>query len=206
MVAAGQSVAAETSVYRYVPDFLAPDVAQGLFETLRDGVRWRSEQLRLFGRTVTVPRLVAWCGQRGLNYRYAGIDHPCDGWWPCLVPLRDRLTEACGFHPALVLLNRYRDGRDAMGWHTDDEPGQGEWFASVSLGATRRFRIRPDAAAPSIALSLEPGSLLLMRSAVPHSLPRTARPIGERINLTFREYVRESATAHESTQAAEGHG
>lgn len=192
MVAARQPVALETRAYRYLPDFLAPGAAQRLFQTLRHDVQWRSEQLRLFGRTVTVPRLVAWCGEQGLNYRYAGVDHPCDGWWPCLVPLRDRLAHACGFHPTLVLLNRYRDGRDAMGWHTDDEPGQGEWFASLSLGATRRFRLRPDPDAPSIALSLAPGSLLLMRSAIPHALPRTARATGERINLTFRECARES--------------
>jgi alkylated DNA repair dioxygenase AlkB len=190
MVVTRQPGTPGTCSHRYLPDFLAPEAAQQLFETLRDGVHWRSEQLRLFGRTVTAPRLVAWCGERGLNYRYAGVDHPCDGWWPDVQPLRDRVAEACGFAPALVLLNRYRDGRDAMGWHTDDEPGQGEWFASVSLGAPRRFRLRPTAEGPSVGLMLAPGSLLLMRSAIPHALPRTARPIGERINLTFREYVR----------------
>jgi alkylated DNA repair dioxygenase AlkB len=43
-----------------------------------------------------------------------------------------------------VLLNLYRNGVDSMGWHSDDERELGERpvIASVSLGATRRFRLR----------------------------------------------------------------
>jgi alkylated DNA repair dioxygenase AlkB len=92
-----------------------------------------------------------------------------------------------------VLANLYRDGRDSMGWHSDDEPELGAQpvIASLSLGSTRRFVLkhRRD---PSrkFALELPHGSLLLMRGATQanyrHALPRTARPVGPRINLTFR--------------------
>ena len=92
-----------------------------------------------------------------------------------------------------VLANLYRDGRDAMGWHSDDEPelGSAPVIASVSLGATRRFVLkhRRDAAR-KLVLELAPGSLLVMAGDTQrnyrHALPRTARPVGERINLTFR--------------------
>jgi alkylated DNA repair dioxygenase AlkB len=95
-----------------------------------------------------------------------------------------------------VLANRYRDGRDAMGWHRDDEPELGPQpvIASISLGATRRFRLKADdAAVPPLSLDLPHGSLLVMRgltqSRFRHALPRTAKPVGERINLTFRRIV-----------------
>jgi alkylated DNA repair dioxygenase AlkB len=99
-----------------------------------------------------------------------------------------------------VLANRYRDGRDSMGWHSDDEKelGPDPVIASVSLGAGRRFRLRhrsrPDLA--TLDLVLEHGSLLVMQGATQHHwkhcLPRTARPVGERINLTFRRVLRGS--------------
>ena len=92
-----------------------------------------------------------------------------------------------------MLANRYRSGADAMGWHSDDEPelGMQPLIASLSLGATRRFLLRRrDDPAQRLALDLEPGSLLLMAGDTQrhwkHALPRTARPVGERINLTFR--------------------
>ncbi|HBK45083.1 MAG TPA: alpha-ketoglutarate-dependent dioxygenase AlkB, partial [Xanthomonadaceae bacterium] len=95
-----------------------------------------------------------------------------------------------------VLANRYRDGRDAMGWHSDDEPelGPQPLIASLSLGAARRFafRHRSDPAL-RLALTLGHGDLLLMAGATQshyrHALPRTARPVGERVNLTFRRIV-----------------
>jgi alkylated DNA repair dioxygenase AlkB len=95
-----------------------------------------------------------------------------------------------------VLANRYRDGRDAMGWHSDDEPelGPAPVIASVSLGASRRFVLKHrDDPAQKLALELDHGSLLVMAGATQrhykHALPRTARPVGERINLTFRHIL-----------------
>jgi alkylated DNA repair dioxygenase AlkB len=178
------------------PAWLPPDAAHALMERLLDRVEWHVERLRLYGREVEVPRRVAWCGDSGLNYRYTGTDHPCTGWLPELLPLRERLRVEDGIDCNLVLINRYRDGRDYMGWHSDAERGHQPLIASVSLGATRRFLVRPaDCAATgpdertvrkSWSLELQHGSLLLMDGRQPHSLPRTRRPVGQRINLTFR--------------------
>jgi len=92
-----------------------------------------------------------------------------------------------------VLANLYRDGRDSMGWHSDDEPELGAQpaIASLSLGSTRRFVLKHrNDPSRKFALELPHGSLLLMRGATQanyrHALPRTARPVGPRINLTFR--------------------
>lgn len=176
----------------YRAGFLAPAEAESLYRALRDRVPWRRETLQLYGRRVAVPRLLAWCGDAGVNYRYAGADHPCHGWWPSLVPLRDRLQEELGIASNLVLLNRYRDGADYMGWHADDEPGLAARVVSVSLGARRRFLLRPRAAKRSLGIDLDSGSALIMDGRLRHSLPRTRRPVGERINLTFRLLARRS--------------
>jgi alkylated DNA repair dioxygenase AlkB len=175
------------------PGWLLPDAAQALMERLLHDADWRAERLRLYGREIEVPRLVAWCGDAGLNYRYTGTDHVCTGWLPGLLPLRERLLVEEGLHCNLVLMNRYRDGRDYLGWHSDAERGHRPRIASISLGATRRFLVRPSTCAAdagarraSRPLDLQHGSLLLMDGRLPHTLPRTGRPVGQRINLTFR--------------------
>ena len=77
-----------------------------------------------------------------------------------------------------MLLNLYRDGRDSMGWHADDEPelGPAPTIASLSLGALRRFRLRPrpGLVATPLGLDLPNGSLLLMRRPHPAALAARA--------------------------------
>lgn len=170
----------------YRPRFLEPTAASRLLRALLAEAGWVQESLVLFGRRRPVPRLVAWYGDPGVNYRYAGTDHLCDGWLAPLAALRQRLAAELGFVSNLVLLNRYRDGNDAMGWHRDDEPGLDPCVASISLGAPRRFLVRSEPDARAQALTLEHGSLLLLDGARRHALPRTRRPVDERVNLTFR--------------------
>lgn len=182
-----------TASVEYVPDFLSAEEAASLFERLLAEVDWQREFLRLYGRTVPVPRLLAWFGRDGINYRYSGADHRCHGWHPALGNIHDRVSAHLGQTCNLVLLNRYRGGTDYMGWHRDDERGHGPQVASLSLGAPRRFLVRPPGESRSRGIDLEPGSLLVMDGSLEHSLPRTRRPVGERINLTFRHIVSAAA-------------
>jgi len=177
----------------YRPEFLEADEAAALQRLLQAEAAWQHESLRLFGREVAVPRLLAWYGDAGLNYRYSGADHACHGWLPGLDDLRRRLETALGLRFNFVLVNRYRHGADYMGWHRDDERGMGRWVASVSLGARRRFLVRADGQQRSHRLDLAPGSLLVMDGRLRHSLPRTRAAVGERINLTFRRLCRDRA-------------
>jgi len=160
---------------------------------LRHGIDWRDEEILLFGRRVAVPRRVAWYGDPGASYTYSGTPHHPEPWTPALTCTRDRVQELTGARFNAVLLNLYRDGRDGMGWHADDEPelGPNPVIASVSLGATRRFCLRHRRRRDlRIDLPLAHGSLLLMSGATQHhwvhALPKTTAPVGERINLTFR--------------------
>lgn len=90
-------------------------------------------------------------------------------------------------------MNLYRDGKDSNGWHADNEPelGINPVIASLSLGAERFFKLKHhNDAALQHKILLEHGSLLLMTGDTQHqwlhTLAKTAKPIGPRINLTFR--------------------
>jgi alkylated DNA repair dioxygenase AlkB len=178
------------------PHWLPAPEADALLATLQAGVAWDVHRLRLFGREVPSPRLSCWIGDPEAVYIYSGTRFTPHPWPPVLQALRARLADALGTDFNSVLANLYRDGRDAMGWHSDDEPelGPAPLIASLSLGATRRFLFKSrDGNAHRLALELPHGSLLVMRGATQrryrHALPRTARPVGPRINLTFRWIV-----------------
>jgi len=181
---------------RWLPGWLAQAEAAALFAQLLHTVEWEVHRIRLFGRLVDSPRLSCWIGDTDASYRYSGTRFAPHPWPAALLPLRARLAAETGVAFNSVLANRYRDGRDAMGWHSDDEKelGPQPLIASLSLGATRRFALR-HRQEPALrqALELTSGGLLLMGGETQrlyrHALPRTARPVGERINLTFRRVV-----------------
>jgi alkylated DNA repair dioxygenase AlkB len=176
------------------PHWLAPADADALFAQLRDSIDWETHVIRLFGREVASPRLSCWIGDAGASYVYSRTRFEPHPWPPALAALRPRLERACGMPFNSVLANLYRDGRDAMGWHSDDEPALGREpvIASLSLGAERRFVFRRKSSRGPVALELQlpHGSLLRMAGATQrlyqHALPRTARVAAPRINLTFR--------------------
>ena len=167
-----------------------------LADRLLQELPWEVHRVRMFGREIDSPRRSCWIGDPGAAYRYSGIRHEPHPWPPLLLPLRERLVLETGVHFNSVLANLYRDGRDSMGWHSDDEPELGEHpvIASLSLGATRRFVLRHRLErSRRHTLELPDGSLLVMRGRTQvqwqHALPRTAKPVGPRVNLTFRRIL-----------------
>ncbi|PWK88472.1 alpha-ketoglutarate-dependent dioxygenase AlkB family protein [Fulvimonas soli] len=184
---------------RWSPHWLPADEADALFAALRAAIPWETHRIRLFGREVDSPRLSCWIGDADAHYAYSGTRFDPHPWPPVLVALRGRVEQACGARFNGVLANLYRDGRDGMGWHSDDEPelGPRPVIASLSLGAQRRFRLRrrrgrgePPRPGDTLELALPHGSLLRMAGDTQrhyrHELPRTRAPTGARINLTFR--------------------
>jgi alkylated DNA repair dioxygenase AlkB len=182
-----------------LPQWLGPQEAAATFAALHAAIPWETHRLRLFGREVDAPRLSCWIGDPHTSYVYSGTRFEPHPWPPLLASLREHLQSACDARFNSVLANLYRDGRDSMGWHSDDEPELGEQplIASLSLGAERRFRLRrrlPRTAklspADTVSLLLPPGSVLRMAGATQrlyrHDLPKTRAAVGPRINLTFR--------------------
>jgi alkylated DNA repair dioxygenase AlkB len=181
---------------RLWPQAFPPDEADERFSALRSRIDWRQEDILVCGQRRRVPRLVAWHGDPGTTYTYSGTAHEPLPWTVELQSIRARVEALSGYRYNSVLLNLYRDGRDGMGWHADDEAelGRDPVIASMSLGATRRFCLRHRRHKDlKLDLLLPHGSLLCMGGATQHrwvhALPKTCRPVGERINLTFRLLV-----------------
>jgi len=190
---ASQTLVLPNAELRYELDWLTLAEADALFDVLRDGIAWERHRIRLFGREVEAPRLSCWIGDTEATYTYSHTRYLPRPWPDALLALRERLRKESGTDFNGVLANLYRDGSDSMGWHADDEPelGARPLIASLSLGAKRRFLIRHrDDAAQRLAIELGHGSLLWMGGDTQlhyrHALPKTARLVGARINLTFR--------------------
>ncbi len=180
----------------YDQQFISADQADTLLTEIITQVQWQQAELKIYGRNVRTPRLSCWMGDADASYVYSNTHFEPLPWISPVVDIKKRIESATGIKFNSVLLNYYRDGQDAMGWHSDDEKELGKQpiIASLSLGGARRFLLRrKDKAEKSIAIELQHGSLLLMQGDTQknfqHALPRTAKQISARINLTFRKIL-----------------
>ena len=166
---------------------------QKLRSALAMGLAWEQPLVTVYGKQHRTPRLTCWVADPGCSYRYSGLQQAIHPWTAELETLRQLLQDQLGVRFNSLLLNRYRDGADRMGWHADDEPELDDQapIVSISLGVARdlRFRPRRGSEAP-FAINLADGDLLVMdppsQRHWQHALPPRARVISERINLTFR--------------------
>jgi alkylated DNA repair dioxygenase AlkB len=182
----------------YSPRWVSVELADRWLEALSAETPWTQPNIKLYGREFAVPRLVAWHGDAKARYRYSGLVHEPLPWTPLLSEIREQVETQVGQRLNGVLLNLYRDGQDAMGWHSDDEPelGPEPLVVSLNLGAIRRFDFRRKGASRiEHSLELEHGSLLVMRGATQHywqhQIARTRKVTEPRLNLTFRQLFRE---------------
>ena len=172
-------------------DIMAPDDADRTFERLQTTIVWQQEIAKIHGKEIPVPRLTAWYGE--VAYRYSGVYHPAAPFPSVVSPLRNLAEELAGSTFNTVLLNQYRDGRDSVSWHADDEDvlGENPVIASLTFGAERRFHLRHKKTGERISIDLPHNSALIMSGETQqcwvHQLPKTARQVGPRINLTFRK-------------------
>ncbi len=179
----------------YYPELFEATEANDLFESLKDGIEWTQNTIRFYGKESLVPRLEAWYGDPGKSYAYSGIHMEPKPWTKELLLIKQAIEPLAGVAFNSVLINYYRDGKDRVAWHSDDEKelGQNPVIGSVSLGAERKFKLRHKqykANGLKHEIMLRHGSFLMMKGPTQHhwmhEIPRTARPIGQRINLTFR--------------------
>lgn len=172
--------------------FYPPERADSLFQDLFEELNWQQEQIRIYGREIKVPRLMCWYGDPGMHYRYSGTDHIPEPWTERLLMIKSDVEGRCATTFNSVMANLYRDGRDSMGCHADDEKelGRNPVIASLSLGERRLLRFRHKRSKQTVALELGNGDLLLMAGALQHhwrhELPKTRQAKKARINLTFR--------------------
>jgi len=170
---------------------IEPGRAQTVFAELLQAIPFEQRSVQMFGKSLPQPRLVAWFGD-AMPYTYSGLRLEPHPWLPLLVELRQICEKLADARFNSVLANLYRDGKDSVGWHGDAEPelGKHPTIASLSLGAVRRFDLRHRDTRQTIRTELPAGSVLVMsgesQSAWLHQIPRTAKVLEPRINLTFR--------------------
>jgi alkylated DNA repair dioxygenase AlkB len=171
----------------YDDAFLPPEIADRYFAELRDHASWEQKP-GVFGHKQ--PRLTASYGDDGITYRYSGTVNVALPWTDTLREIKQKVEAVLGTFN-YCLLNRYRSGADSVSWHADNEPGMGNVIGSISLGATRTFRIRHNATKETKLFPAGNGTLIIMAGTMQqfwkHDVPKTAEPVGERINLTFRK-------------------
>lgn len=176
----------------YFPDFLTTQSSESYFKALEDCIDWSADQLKMFGKTHTLNRKVAWYGDAAYAYRYSQSTKIALPWTPELMLIKAHLQAFTGEAFNSCLLNYYYHGGDSMGWHADNEKTMtsGATIASVSLGAERTFKFKHKQSNEVRSILLEHGSLLLMKGATQqywkHSLPASRKITAPRINLTFR--------------------
>jgi alkylated DNA repair dioxygenase AlkB len=180
-------------MYQLYKKWLPDERAGQLYDALWKGTEWHQPDNK-WGKT---PRLIAYYGAK--PYTYSGITHYPKAIPESLYNIKLQISEVAGCDFNSILLNYYRDGKDSIGWHSDDEHGLGSdaIVASLSLGETRLFKIRPQSCYKDIRkkidFSLEHGDLLVMpagfQDVYEHCIPKTAKRVNGRINVTLRKVI-----------------
>nr|WP_315199157.1 alpha-ketoglutarate-dependent dioxygenase AlkB [uncultured Flavobacterium sp.] len=177
----------------YFPNFLSKEKANSLFHELLENTPWQQDEITVYGKKHLQPRLTALYGNEGKPYSYSNIIMQPHFWTLSLQKIKSLVESVSETNFTTVLLNYYRDGNDGNGWHADNEKelGINPIIASLSLGAERNFQLKHNLdLSQKKNIILENGSLLLMKGTTQHfwkhQVPKTAKLIGSRINLTFR--------------------
>ena len=181
----------------YYPGFFSEDESTSLFTNLINQIEWRHEPIKIFGKEIMQPRLTAWYGDDGMSYKYSGVTMEPLAWTTVLIRIKEKIDTETGHQFNSALLNYYRDGKDSMGWHRDNEKslGMNPVIGSVSFGSPRTFQLKHAVdKLPIIKLVLGHGSLLLMKGTTQHnwlhSIPKEPKISEGRINITFRTIIK----------------
>jgi len=178
----------------YFGRVLTYDLADEYFKCLLNTIQWNNDQLIIHGKAITTRRKVAWYGDHHYAYRYSNTTKHAIDWSEELLTLKTTVETLTQTKFNSCLLNLYHDGEDSMSWHSDDETalGHNTSIASLSFGADRKFMLKHKQNKKTISLTLENGSLLLMKGQTQtnwlHCLPKMKNSKQARVNLTFRTF------------------
>ncbi|MCO4746897.1 MAG: alpha-ketoglutarate-dependent dioxygenase AlkB [Proteobacteria bacterium] len=178
---------------RVIEDFLPPSEADDALDALLAELAWEQRSNVVFGKEVLQPRLCAWAG--AIPYKFSGQTLEARAPTPTLAALSERVLAEVPHPFNHVVVNHYRNGRDWIAKHADNERelGYRPLIAAVSLGATRRFDLLRKKGRRLVKLQLTHGSLLVMGGSCQHTwrhqLPKQAAVTEPRLNLTWRQLM-----------------
>ena len=192
----GEPLLLNDAKIRYYESFFTPKEAATIFDQLLEETLWQQDPITVFGKTYPQPRLTALYAINTKPYSYSGISMKPKIMTPLLQKIKHKIASISEAEFTTVLLNLYRDGKDSNGWHADNEKelGKNPIIASLSFGENRFFHLKHRRNKEDrLKVLLKSGSLLLMEGNTQehwlHQIAKTARPIGPRINLTFRKIM-----------------
>jgi alkylated DNA repair dioxygenase AlkB len=173
-----------------IDNFFVKEEADHYYTKLLNETSWFEYEMPMYDKIVTAPRMVSWYGDTNRPERKSNLNWPQE-----LLTIRKRVEGETTLKFNAVLLNLYRNGNDGVGWHSDKTTSTNKDMniASVTFGETRMFRLRHKFMKhlPQIEIPLYHGSFLLMTGATnsywEHQVPKTAKEVLPRINLTFRQ-------------------
>lgn len=157
---------------------------------------WQRSSLMLYGKPCQTPRYQCWMGDANVAaevYSKNRVD-----WDDTLLSLKNKLESDLDFQFNYLLLNLYKTGSDYISYHSDSEVlADTDLIASVSLGEKRRFLVKrwdknqTTSDPETYELILNTGDMVvmdgLMQRYYKHSVPKTAKDVDSRINLTWRK-------------------
>ncbi len=185
----------QDGVVNFYGSIIPDQEADRYFDSLFSDIQWKHDEAHIFGKHYITKRKVAWYGDAGFSYSYSGATKRALDWTYDLLQLKAIVEEATGDRFNSCLLNLYHTGDEGMAWHSDDEKSLAgnSSIASLSFGAERVFRFKHKQTQEVISITLESGSLLVMKGATQthwrHCLPKTRKITTPRINLTFRKML-----------------
>jgi DNA oxidative demethylase len=192
-------------------DFLTEEEANDLFQFLETNVKYNSDKqsmVMIFGKKHKIPRKQVGYGKKGTSYNFSGTKVMSRSWASDIVGKRlkkvcNKVNKELKTEFNFVLVNRYKDGNDCIGYHSDDEKElvKETSIVGLSLGCVREIKFIPK---KSFELDvqyenfhyptgtyLEHGSLFSMNYPTneywKHGIPRDTYAYEPRISLTFRQ-------------------
>tara|TARA_Y100001970_G_scaffold122581_1_gene151970 strand:+ start:4226 stop:4822 length:597 start_codon:yes stop_codon:yes gene_type:complete len=180
---------------RIEKDFFNQIYSNELLKKLISDLPWESMTIKMFGKDIRIPRLQCWIGDKGCDYKYSGKKLNRRDWTTDLIMIREKIYKELNIDFNSVLVNYYRDGKDSMGWHSDDERelGPNPTIASISFGSERDLVFRNKINKKILTIPQTHGCLILIdgksQKNWQHAIKKTRKVIGPRINLTFRNII-----------------
>lgn len=173
-------------------DYYSAQTCEEYLHILMKTVNWSDDYYIAFDRKIDIPRLQAWYADTDIHYSYSNNLLTTQAWISPLSEIKQDIELTSQHQFNSVLLTCYRNGKDSVSWHKDDEAelGKKPYIASLSLGASRELHYRHKSDKTSGSITLHSGDLLLMQPEFQHnwehSVPAQPDIDAVRINLTFR--------------------
>lgn len=149
--------------------------------------------ISMHGKPVATPR---WQQAYGADYHYTGRVNRALPLTPAMAPFLAWAREAVDPRLNGLLFNWYdADHAHYIGKHRDSSKQMitGAPIVTISLGATRLFRLRPWRGAGMVDIEVDHGSVLVIPFATnllwTHEVPHRAADRGRRISITLRGFT-----------------